>query len=291
MLHLKTKHLLLALLPAGLAVSAIAWQTKPNMKSNNPYSTEDTVPSKRRHKTIRENGKEPNETDLDKELPKLDEAMENRGTQLENIDWKKIQKEIEVSMERANEEMGHHQIDEEKIKKEVDESLKEIDFDKIKEETKLAMQQAERKIDFKKMQSDIEHSFEAAKENMNNDEFKRSIEEASKIDMSQIRKELENAKLEIEKNKVSMKEGMSKAKDGIKKAKEELKAWQQMLDEMEKDGLINTKKDYDIEYKDGDLLINHQKQPQEVLNNYKAHFKKGNTHIYKKNGGFNIRID
>jgi phenylalanyl-tRNA synthetase alpha subunit len=153
------------------------------------------------------------------------------------------------------------------------------------------MQQAEKNIDFKKMQQDIERSILEAKDHLNSDEFKRAIEEASKVDMSQIRKELENAKLEIEKNKVNMKEEMSKAKEDIKKAKEELKAWQQMLDEMEKDGLINTKEDYDIEYKDNELYINHQKQAQEVLNKYKDYFKKDNTRIYKKNGGFNISID
>jgi len=64
-----------------------------------------------------------------------------------------------------------------------------------------------------------------------------------------------------------------------------------MLDEMEKDGLINSKEDYDIEYKEGNLYINDQKQPQEVLNKYKEYFKKDNTRIYKKNGGFNISID
>lgn len=81
------------------------------------------------------------------------------------------------------------------------------------------MQQAREKIDFKKMQEDIECSITKAKENLNSDEFKRSIEKASKIDMSQIRKDLENAKLEIEKNKVHMKEEMTKAKECIKKLK------------------------------------------------------------------------
>lgn len=109
--------------------------------------------------------------------------------------------------------------------------------------------------------------------------------------MSQVREELENAKLEIEKNKANMKEEMDKAKEDIKKTKEELKAWQQMLDEMQKDGLINTNADYDIEYKDSGLFINHQKQTKEVLNKYQGYFKKGNTRIYKKNGRFNISID
>ena len=100
-----------------------------------------------------------------------------------------------------------------------------------------------------------------AKVNLNSDELKKELEEVKKIDdINQIKKELENSKLEIEKNKVDMKEEMSKAKEEIKKAKEELKGYQQMLDEMEKEGLISTKEDYEVEFTGDELYINHQKQ-------------------------------
>jgi hypothetical protein len=291
MSHLTTKHLLFALIPVGIAVSAIAWQTNRNPGKNNSYNTNDTIPSKNRHKIIRENSKELNEKDLDKELRKLDEAIENLDVDMENIDWGKMEKEVEASVKNATEEMEDHHLDMEKVQKDIDESLENIDFDKIQAETKAAMQQVEKNIDFNKIQLDIENSITEAKYHLNSDEFKKEIEEATKVDMSQIKKELENSKLEIEKNKENMKEEMSKAKEELKKAKEELKAYQQMLNEMEKDGLINTKEDYDIEYKESGLYINHQKQSQEVLNKYKNYFKQDNTRIYKKNGRFNISID
>ena len=109
--------------------------------------------------------------------------------------------------------------------------------------------------------------------------------------MEEVRKELENVKIEMEKNKVNVKEEMDKAKINIEEAKQELKAYKQLLDGLEKDGLIDTKKDYSIEYKNGELFINGQKQPQEVLNKYKGYFKHDNTKIYKENGRFNIDID
>jgi hypothetical protein len=291
MLHLKTKHLLFALVPVGIAMSAIAWQTTPKTKSNSGYEAQDTIPSKKRHKTIREDTKEPNQKDIDTELRKLDEAMENLDARMEKIDWNKMEKEIEASVEKVNREMRHHDLDMEKMQNDIHESIKNIDFEKIKEETKLVMQQAEQNIDFKKMQQDIEHAIAEAKEHLYSDELNRSIEEASRVDMHQIKKELEKAKLEIETNKLNLKEQMSKAKADIKKATQEWNRWQQMLVEMEQDGLINTKEDYDIQYKGGELYINHQKQTQEVFNKYQDYFKNENTRIYKKNGGFKVNID
>lgn len=57
-----------------------------------------------------------NEKELDKELRKLDEAMKNPDTQLEKTDWKKQMKKWSITRLTL------------KNKKEVAESLKEIDF-------------------------------------------------------------------------------------------------------------------------------------------------------------------
>jgi chromosome segregation ATPase len=291
MLHLKSKHLLIVLLPVGIAFSALAWQKTGNNNTSNQHHAEDTIPAKKRNKTSRSDNKEPNEKDLDKEIRKLDEALDKLDGKFENIDWGKMEKEIEASVKKATEDMEHHEIDLEKVQKDIDESLKRIDFDKIQAEARAAMQQAEKNIDFKKMQADIERSIAEAKAHLNSDEFKKEIEEVKKIDMSQIKRELENARLEFEKNKVNMKEEMGKAKEEIKKAKEELKGYRQMLDEMEKEGLVNTKEDYEIEYTGAALYINHRKQPENIFNKYKDYFREDGTRIYKKNGRLNISID
>ncbi len=291
MLHLKSKHLLIALLLIGIGFSAIAWQKSGNTKTDDKYNNQDTLPSKNRQKIKRDEDKRDDEKDLDKEIKKLDEALENLDGKFDNIDWKEIQKNIEFSIENATKNLEDHQVDMERIQKDVEESLQKIDFDKINENVKEAMQQAEKNIDFKKMQVDIEKSIAEAKVNLNSDELKKELEEVKKIDINQIEKELENAKLEIEKNKVDMKEEMSKAKEEIKKAKEKLKGYQQMLDEMETEGLINTKEDYEVEFTGTELYINHQKQSEEIFSKYKKYFREDGTRLYKKNGRFNINID
>ena len=46
-----------------------------------------------------------------------------------------------------------------------------------------------------------------------------------------------------------------------------------MFNEMEADGLINTRDGFTIEYKDKDLFINGNKQPEKVTDKYRKYFK------------------
>ena len=82
---------------------------------------------------------------------------------------------------------------------------------------------------------------------------------------------------------------MASSRVEVDKAKEEVKGYQEMIYDMEKEGLLNTKEDYTIEYKDGDLFINGKKQPQEVTDKYKKNFRKKNIAIKKQDG--NVKID
>lgn len=53
-------------------------------------------------------------------------------------------------------------------------------------------------------------------------------------------------------------------------------------------GLFNTKEDYTIEYKDGELTVNGKKQPQAVADKYKKNFSKKSIAIKKQDGDINI---
>ena len=76
----------------------------------------------------------------------------------------------------------------------------------------------------------------------------------------------------------------------IEKAKIEFKGYQEMVYEMEKDGLLNTKADYTIIYRDEELTINGKKQPAEVTNKFKKYFSKDGVTIRKEKGEMNINI-
>ena len=60
----------------------------------------------------------------------------------------------------------------------------------------------------------------------------------------------------------------------IDKAKEELRLTKEMFTEMEKDGLIDPKQGFTIEYKNKDLYIDGKKQSAKTTDKYRKYFKK-----------------
>jgi hypothetical protein len=108
--------------------------------------------------------------------------------------------------------------------------------------------------------------------------------EIEKIDWNEIQQQVKDAGKEVEKAKaelknMDMKKVMAEAKQGVDKAKNELRQLRTMFTEMEKDGLIDTKKGFKIEYKDNELFINGEKQSDAVKDKYRQYFKDGNFKI------------
>jgi hypothetical protein len=64
-----------------------------------------------------------------------------------------------------------------------------------------------------------------------------------------------------------------------------------MIYAMEADGLLDTKKDYIIRFKDGKLTINGNEQPETVTNKYRKYFKKDSVTLKKENGAFDLLHD
>ena len=85
-----------------------------------------------------------------------------------------------------------------------------------------------------------------------------------------------------------MKNIMSDAQGGIDEARAELKGYQEMVYAMENEGLLNTAKDYNIRYMDGELTINGKKQSADMATRYKKYFKKESVTIKKEGGKLSI---
>ena len=130
------------------------------------------------------------------------------------------------------------------------------------------------------------------------EETKKAMAEMKAVDMEKIEKELEKAKEEMRNSKGRMKQDMEKARKDInealkkdfrkemEKAKEEvnqaaieLQNYKDMLLEMDKDGLLNAKEPYSIEYNKGTLIINGKTQPDTISSKYRHYFKKENVKI------------
>jgi chromosome segregation ATPase len=224
-------------------------------------------------------------------MQKLDEALRTVNTQVDRIDWEELQKQINNSMEKVNREIKDQQIDMEQLKKKINETVNSIDLDKIKEETARAMQHVKADVDLNTMNEEIQRALSNVEKQINGDELRKRIDEATSVNMDQMKKAVNEAGEAIRSNKYRMKDEIQKAKERIKSTKAELKNYKQMLEEMQGDGLVDTKKDYSVEYNDGELFINDQRQPANVLEKYKGFFKSDHTKIYKTNGEFNIDID
>jgi len=248
------------LMAAGFActvITLLSWKRTDSTMPVKPYSIhaqdDTTVPHKRSLEK-----KEYKIGDLDEAMKELDRAMLSMDNNVK-IDMSKMDKEIKAALEEVK------KIDFEKIGREVEASMKKIDWEKTRVEVDKAMREAEVKmkdIDMKKIEKEIEK----AKEDIS----------AAKIE----------SHIDMEKIKRSVDEGLAGARVGLEKAKKELSLMKEFTEALEKDGLINRKKGYKIEIKDGQLFINGTKQTKEVNDKYRKYFKDEDYTI--KNDGDSI---
>lgn len=248
---------------------------------------QDTIPQKR-------------DRDLDKELRALDKAQEQLH-KLKEKDWQDVQRHVEesiskIDVERIQQQVDYaiNKIDFEKINRQVQESLRKIDFDQIQRSIDKSLEEV-KKVDKEEIKQQLDKARQQVNEAMQKEEWKENRKEAQKHSQEEVKKALENTKKELARMKEEMKKQQfdfkkqfENATKEVDKAKEELKANQEMIYDMEKDGLLNTKEDYTIEYNDGELTINGKKQPQEVANKYKKNFKKKSIAIKKQDGEIKI---
>jgi hypothetical protein len=244
-----------------LAFSAMAFQDSSKINKQVQESTLDTVPKN-------------HEIDINIDLKEMEEiikkSMEMAQKKLQNIDFTKMQKQIEQSMK---------QIDMAKLQMEINNSIKAIDWKKIQTDIDRSMKD----IDMSKIQMNIEKDVRDAMKNINTAEIKKSMEEVKKINFDDVKKEMENVKKEMELNKDHFKLDMDKLKIDMEKVKIEMGEIKHMTDEMEKDGLINKTESNSIDYKDKQLIINGKKQSPEITEKYRKYFK-GDNFKFKFNG-------
>jgi chromosome segregation ATPase len=292
------KHLHWAIPAMGLiAVFAlVAWKGTPRQRTAGKPPTADTIPAQSK-KAVREG----NERDLDKEIRKLEEAKEK----MKDVNWDQVKESIEQACKSINTEQIEQQIEQamkqvdmEKINREVQESLKKIDFDKINKEVNESLKEAYASIDKEALKKQMEEVRLEVQRELSNKNWKKEIEEAQKLNKKELQKELERSREDIKKamreldeEKLNLRESLDEAWKGIDKAKEEFKGYQEMIYSMEKEGLLSTKSDYTIKYKDGNLTVNGKKQPQEVLDRYKKYFSHEKVTIRKEDGDMDIDFD
>jgi hypothetical protein len=198
--------------------------------------------------------------DFDKLQAQVDKVLGEVGAELKGIDFSKIQKVMESSLK---------EVDMEKVMKNVELSLKNIDLDKMMADVSTSL----KNVDLNFKSAEIEKALAEAGREIEKAKFdlKEVDKEAIKKELDKAKKEIEKSKLEIE--KIDMNKIMDEARAGIGKAKDELKLTKQMFTEMEKDGLVNSKAGFTVEYKNKELYINGKKQDEKTTDKYRKYFK------------------
>lgn len=210
----------------------------------------DTVPTK---KCCPDNEKGMTMKEFDQLSSDLDREISKAADEIKKVDWQSIEKQVKDALK---------EVDVEKIKAEVSNAIKEVDMEKINKEVTAALKE----VDMDNLNVEIKNAVEEARKAIGN------------INTEEMKKEMDKAKIEIEKARVDIKKIdidkiMLEAKEGIGKAKVELKNISLMFDQLEKDGLINKKDGFTVEYKDKTLYLNDKKQSDEVTDKYRHYFK------------------
>jgi hypothetical protein len=258
------RNLRITLAVAAVAITSVfvlsSWDFKNTYAAwnDNGYDNCDTIPKK------------------EKKIRDLDDVIDELNAANFKMDMEKIQKELTESMKKID--MKKMQLDMEKV-------MREVDFQKIQKE----MEQSMAKIDFSKMEQEMATAmkeFDAAK-------IQREVQESiEKIDMKKMQLDMEKMQTELSKIGPEIEKSMEKAKVEMEKAKAEMKEYNEFVDGLEKDGLLNRKEGYTIKHKDGELFINDKKATDATYKKYKTFLDKHKKFtIEKSDDDFNIDID
>jgi DNA repair exonuclease SbcCD ATPase subunit len=279
------KQLPAVLIILALVITAAAWRGQPGKQTR---TITDTIPD--RNKKIR---------NIDDALEQLEKSKEELRRTMDQKDWNK---EMKDALDKAH-------FDSEKMKKEIEESVKSIDAKKIQDEVQKAMKE----VDFEKMKTELQQNIDKVDLQQMKDEIAKAMKEIdaekikseidasiSKIDMDKIKKELDKVKdidfkgVEENLKKIGpeIEKSMQSAKESIEKARKELLEYKDFINGLDKEGLIDKNKNYTVEYKNGELTINGKKQPADVVKKYSNFLKDRKDFTIKKDeDNFNINND
>lgn len=221
----------------------------------------------------------PKKDSREKKIRDLDDVLDELNAADLKIDMEKMQRELKDAMKK---------IDTEKMKMEIESSLKQVDFEKIQKEVESSMAKAMKEIDAAKIQMEIQQSMEK----IDWDKMKADLEKVKDIELPKMELEMQQMEKELSKIGPEIEKSLQKAKVEIDKAKAEMKEYNDFVNGLEKDGLLNRKAGYTIRHKDGELFINGKKASAATYNKYRRFLEKHKEFkIEKSDDDFNIDID
>jgi hypothetical protein len=263
--------------PVTLPLAVIllgAFSNAPQQNQFTNLSFQDTIPEKR-NKVTREEFKR----DLDKELYQLDKT-EKEFEKLKDKDWLHLQQQLEESLRKIDLQKTELR----KMEQQVQASLRKIDFDKLDQQINLSLEGIDKfdKEDVKKHMYLSKLHMEKA---MKNAAKHKELYSLKHFDHDRLHKQLQG-KMKL--HGLDMKKSMADAQKNVHKQRKVMEQYQHLIYEMEKDGLLNTKEDYSIAFKNNELHINGKQQPQSVVEKYRKYIDEDMLLIKKEAGKLQI---
>jgi hypothetical protein len=272
-----TKAGLLLGAAAIATLTLVSWDFKQPARQEANHFVNDTIPVKK--------------ADRDKKVRDLDEALE----ELDNIN---IDVQIGKAMEEASQALK--QLDQQKLRLDVEKAMKDVDFEKIKVDLDKAMksidlskinveiENALKGVDMEKIQAEVKQSLAQIDWKEMNEDLKK----AQNINLDALKVDLEKVSVELKNIEPEIKKSLEGAKVEIEKAKTEIREYKTFVDDLDKQGLINKKEDYNIKHKDGELIINGKKATSSITEKHSRFLEKHKDFTIKKEGdNFNIDKD
>lgn len=259
---------------------------------------------------------------FDKGLRQLDKAIQKIDASVNDPRWQEeLNSKLQSAMEKLSsvqweKEFGRamDQVNLEKIQQQVQESLSKVDMKKMKRDLSEALDKFDKssihaeidKVDWDKMKLDLKKQLNEINTDIDFEKVRREVDKAGKEALRDIERAKKEGKLELKVNMEKMKADlkkqqselrdekgkvkieMKKAHEELETAREELRQYKTMTQEMEKDGLIKQNGNYTIEYANGNLSINGEKQPEKIAAKFKKYFSKSQVKIRKEGDKLNI---
>ena len=250
---LSWKKIPLLLIACGVVITVAFAQSN----SGTQKQSSDTIPTKQ--KKVR---------DLDDALAEIDRGELEMQRAMKEFDRNKVEKEIREAMKNV-------EIDMAKMKVDIEKAMKEIDSEKIN----LEIQKAMKEVDAEKISKEIKESLAKVDMQKVNAELQRAKEEMQKVkevDMSKMKAELEKIGPQVEK-------AMQEAQVSIEKARKEIRSYKNLVDALDRDGLLDKKENYKIEYKNKELTVNGKKLPAETTQKYNQYLSDKDRFTLEKN--------
>lgn len=194
---------------------------------------------------------------------------------IKNVDWTQVHKDVEQAMKNINWSDVNRQVKENLKNANVHPNVNiNIDTNNIQESIRMGMDAARAAIKDVAIPA-AQMGIESARAAMNSQEFKDAMEKARqetakamKESKKQMQLAMATAKAEMKKQRIAE----TKYREDMVHAKADGQ-YKEMIDKMAADKLIDAKKGFKIEKKEGTLYINDVKQTAEVADKYKTYLK------------------